>query len=138
VRSVAVLSVLILAAIWWACKIHGPSGSDAVTGNAPLAEGRWRRTADGWERATWLADAPRVRRRLPMSGPYLPRLHPAVVAGWMALVSVAVLATSSPPPTAQRPSQRLSATGHAAVARSALSGRREAAPPSLGGRHRLT
>ncbi len=56
-------------------RVDGPS-------TAVPADDLWRRTCDGWEKATWLEPDP---------GPLNHALHPSVVAAMMTLLSVTAL-----------------------------------------------
>lgn len=81
-RRIGWFLVLLVAIGWLACEIQLP-------GTSPAAGARldsWRRTRDGWERATWLTSQITSRR---------PALHPGVVALLELLLSLTILVAFS-------------------------------------------
>ncbi len=83
--------MLILTGLsWWACEIPiAPTQAQPRTTS-------WRRTSDGWERATWLrGDA--LRRP--------PALHPALVGAAILLFGASALAWFSPGPQRKQPAK---------------------------------
>lgn len=82
--------VLLLAAFGWLAAESPPPADQR-----PPADLSWRRTRDGWQRATWLADPIPVHR---------PALHPAVVGTLELLLSMtALVAFAEAPPRNSRP-----------------------------------
>jgi hypothetical protein len=81
-RAIGWLLLLLLAIGWLAAEV--PRLTEPQW--APV-EDTWRRTSNGWQRATWLAD-PALHHR--------PRLHPTVVASFELLASALALVAFAP------------------------------------------
>jgi hypothetical protein len=76
VRLILGITLLLLGIGSLSCQIDNPVGGAPV-----VARGQWVRTVDGWER-TDLWRAP---------NPFVPQLHPLVVAAGQGLLSVLAL-----------------------------------------------
>lgn len=92
-RRIGWFLVLLVAIGWLACEIRLPE--------TPTASGArldsWRRTRDGWEKATWLTSQIPSRR---------PALHPGVVGLLELLLSLTVLVAFSGHPSANAAGDR--------------------------------
>jgi hypothetical protein len=78
-RWIVWLVALLVGLVWLASEIPLPARQPAPV-NQPCA---WRKTRDGWERATWMSREPEPRR---------PSLHPSVVSVFQFVLSVGALA----------------------------------------------
>jgi len=81
-RWIVWLLLLLAVAGWLAAEAPLPTTPAPALSDTP-----WRRTRDGWEQATWLAQGGAQSQ---------PDLHPAVVAIWQLLASILVLAAFGP------------------------------------------
>jgi hypothetical protein len=95
VRGLATTLLLISVSMVWACWGEGPTPTDCQTRREAVRPTGWRRTENGWERAhDWSFPQPTCG---------LDRLHPALPAAMMAMISVgALIAFPAAAPTAQR------------------------------------
>lgn len=79
-RTILILSVALFGIGWVAANVPAEQPPKSASDN----QAAWRRTAHGWERATWTQ--PRV-------APYEPTIHPLAVAGfqlWLVVAAITV------------------------------------------------
>lgn len=81
-RAIGWLLLVLLAVGWLAAEVPQPGAAQWAPD-----EDTWRRTADGWQRATWLVE--------PMPD-HRPLLHPMVVGLFELLVAAMALVAFSP------------------------------------------
>jgi hypothetical protein len=105
VRFILGITLLLIGVGLWSCQIDGWAGESS---SASVAEPPWVRTADGWERATWLATPPTSSGTTnstahTAANTRSPQLHPIIVAAAQLLISLLALCTSA----ADRPTRRI-------------------------------
>jgi hypothetical protein len=86
VRLILGISLLLVGIGMWSCQIDG---SALVESTSTPTQAQWVRTANGWERATWLPSL-HITAKTP-EPESSPQLHPLVLAAGQLLVSLLAL-----------------------------------------------